>query len=72
MVLTPNQDLNTKLDGNPHKLIIKYRISMFKAQVDSDVGTLDFLNLEIMLNLDQIVHLFQFFLSLGIILDLIV
>jgi hypothetical protein len=39
--------------------------------VDSDTETLDFLNLEVALNLVQIVHLFQNLLSLETILNLL-
>jgi hypothetical protein len=45
-VSNPNQKLGTKLDGNPHKLALKY-INMIKTQVDGDTETLDFLNLEV-------------------------
>jgi hypothetical protein len=46
-VSNPNQKLDTKLDGNPHKLALKYIISTINTQVDGDVETLDFLNLKI-------------------------
>jgi hypothetical protein len=45
-MLTPNQDLKTKIDDNPHKLVIKYKINTINSQVDGNVKTLDFLNLE--------------------------
>jgi hypothetical protein len=46
-VPNPNQKLGTKLDGSPHKLALKYMISMINIQVDGDAKTLDFLNFEI-------------------------
>jgi hypothetical protein len=46
-VSNPNQELDTKLDGNPHKLALKYIISTIKTQIDGDAETLDFLNLEV-------------------------
>jgi hypothetical protein len=45
-MLTPNQDLKTKIEDNPHKLVIKYKINTINSQVDGNVKTLDFLNLE--------------------------
>jgi hypothetical protein len=42
----PNQELDTKLDGNPQKLTLKYIISTINTQVDGDVETLDFLILK--------------------------
>jgi hypothetical protein len=46
-VPNPNQKLDTKLYGNPHKLALEYIISTIKIQMDGDVETLDFLNLEV-------------------------
>jgi hypothetical protein len=46
-VSNPNQKLSTKLDSNSHKLALKYIISTIKIQVDDDVKTIDFLNLEV-------------------------
>jgi hypothetical protein len=46
-VPNPNQELGTKLDGNPHKLALKYINSTIKTQVDGDTETLDSLNLEV-------------------------
>lgn len=43
----PNQELGTKLDGNPHKLALKHINSTIKTQVDGDAETLDFLNLKV-------------------------
>jgi hypothetical protein len=43
-VSNPNQELGTKLDGTPHKLALKYIISMIKTQVDGDDETLNFFN----------------------------
>jgi hypothetical protein len=43
----PNQEFDTKLDGNTHKLALKYINSTIKTQVDGDVETLDSLNLEV-------------------------
>jgi hypothetical protein len=40
----PNQELDTKLDGNPHKLAKKSKFSTIKAQVDGDAKTLDSFN----------------------------
>jgi hypothetical protein len=45
-VPNPNQELDNKLDGNSHKLALKYIISTIKIQVDGDVETLNFLNLK--------------------------
>jgi hypothetical protein len=45
MMLTPKEDLDTKLDDNPHKLAKKNRISTIKVQVDDDVKILNFLNI---------------------------
>jgi hypothetical protein len=45
-VSNPNQKLNTKLDGNPHKLVLKYIKSMITIQVDGDAKTLAFLTLK--------------------------
>jgi hypothetical protein len=42
-----NQKLSTKLDGNPHKLALKYIISTIKTQVDGDAETLNSLNHEV-------------------------
>jgi hypothetical protein len=46
-ISNPNQELITKLDGNPHKLALEYIISTIKNQVDGDTETLNFLNLEV-------------------------
>jgi hypothetical protein len=46
-VSNPNQKLGTKLDGNPHKLALKYINITIKTQVDGDTETIDFLNLEV-------------------------
>jgi hypothetical protein len=46
-----NKDIDTKIDDNSNKLEIKYIISMIKTQVNNDIKTVDFLNLEVMLNL---------------------
>jgi hypothetical protein len=46
-VSNSNQEFDTKLDDNPHKLALKYIIDMIKNQVDGDVETLDFLNFEV-------------------------
>jgi hypothetical protein len=46
-VPNPNQKLDTKLDGIPYKLALKYIISTIKTQVDGDTETLNFLNPEI-------------------------
>jgi hypothetical protein len=43
----PNQKLGSKLDGNRHKLALKYVNSMIKTQVDCDVETLDSLKFEV-------------------------
>jgi hypothetical protein len=43
----PNWELDTKLDGNSHKLSLEYIISMIKTQVDGDDETLNFLNIEV-------------------------
>jgi hypothetical protein len=37
MMFNSNQDLGTKLDINPKKLVIKYKISTIKAQMNSDM-----------------------------------
>jgi hypothetical protein len=46
-VSNSNQELGTKLDGNPYKLALKYIISTIKTQVNGDAETLDFFNLEV-------------------------
>jgi hypothetical protein len=46
-VRNPNQKLDTKLDDNPYKLVLKYIISTIKTQMDDDAETLDFFNLEL-------------------------
>jgi hypothetical protein len=43
----PNQELNTKLDSNPHKLALEYIISTIKTQVVCNAETLNFLNIEV-------------------------
>jgi hypothetical protein len=46
-VSNSNQELSTKLDGNPHKLALKCINSTIKTQVDGDSETLDSINLEV-------------------------
>jgi hypothetical protein len=46
-VLNPNQKLDTKLDGSPHKLALKYINSMIKTHMDGDAETLNFFNFKI-------------------------
>jgi hypothetical protein len=46
-VSNPNQELDTKLDSNPHKLALKYINSTIKTQVEGDTETLDSLNLKV-------------------------
>jgi hypothetical protein len=42
-----NYELDMKLDGNPHKITLKYIISMIKTYVNGDTETLDFINFEV-------------------------
>jgi hypothetical protein len=63
-VPNPNLDLDNKIDGNPHKLVIERKIRMIKTQVDSYVETLVFLDLKININLVQFNVYFQNFLNL--------
>jgi hypothetical protein len=46
-----NPDLDTKVDDNTHKLVIKLRIRMIKTQVNWYTKTLVFLDLEANLSL---------------------
>jgi hypothetical protein len=46
-VSNPNQELATKLDGNPHKLALKYINNTIKTQVDGNAKTLNFFNPEV-------------------------
>ena len=43
----PNQELGTKLDGNPHKLALKYINSTIKTQVNGDYEIIDSLNVKV-------------------------
>jgi hypothetical protein len=45
-VPNPNLKLDTKLDGTPYKLALKYIKNTIKTQVDGDAETLHSLNLE--------------------------
>jgi hypothetical protein len=46
-VSNPNQKFGSKLDGNTHKLALKYINGTIKIQLDGDAKTLDSLNLEV-------------------------
>jgi hypothetical protein len=43
-MLNPNQELDTKLDSNPHKLTKIYRIGTISAQMDGYTEILSFPN----------------------------
>jgi hypothetical protein len=45
-VPNPYQEFDTKLDGIPHELALKYIKSMTKTQVNGDAETLNSFNLE--------------------------
>jgi hypothetical protein len=63
-VSNSKHDLDTKIYSNPHKLVIKHIISIIRTQVDNNVETLNFINIEANLNLILIVLYFYILLSL--------